>query len=268
MFCIVLQICGRTLTCQNHKCQSVCHQGICYPCPLSTKVFCRCGGTYFEVPCGKERGAKPPRCRLPCHLPAKCHHKEQNPHRCHFGECPTCVQICGKTLKCCHSCLAVCHSAVFMNTNEPKQKPATPWERPEVRMEFVNLPCPPCKTKVPVRCLGGHEISEFFCCDAKIYSCGRKCGKMLTCGNDSCENECHSNEIPCDRCEKQCSLPRAKDCTHPCLLACHPAPCAPCKQMYRIECYCGIGQRYIRCDEWSKADEEKRALLRQVKDAI
>lgn len=58
--------CGKTLTCGNHKCPSVCHRGQCYPCPQVAQVKCRCGGTSITVPCGRQKKTKPPKCNKLC----------------------------------------------------------------------------------------------------------------------------------------------------------------------------------------------------------
>lgn len=34
-----------------HTCKSLCHEGACPPCELSTVVKCRCGNMDTEIPC-------------------------------------------------------------------------------------------------------------------------------------------------------------------------------------------------------------------------
>lgn len=60
------KICGKTLSCGKHKCTSLCHHGLCYPCNLKAAVKCRCGLTAINVPCGRERKTRPPKCHQPC----------------------------------------------------------------------------------------------------------------------------------------------------------------------------------------------------------
>lgn len=60
------QQCSKTLGCKNHKCSSRCHQGPCYPCPLTETISCACKETYTTVPCGKHKTTRPPRCNKPC----------------------------------------------------------------------------------------------------------------------------------------------------------------------------------------------------------
>lgn len=35
------------------------------------------------------------------------------------------------------------------------------------------------------------QISKFPCSEVRDYSCGRKCGRKLDCGNHTCSKECH-----------------------------------------------------------------------------
>ena len=80
-----------------------------------------------------------------CRIPPDCHHPSREPHRCHFGDCPPCKQVCDQTLKPCeHKCPAPCHSAVWVKV-EDNHKPAGPWEVVQPQMELQALPCPDCK---------------------------------------------------------------------------------------------------------------------------
>ena len=48
-------------------------------------------------------------------IPPDCHHPSRLPHRCHFGPCQPCRQICGKAYpNCSHQCPAMCHAAVIV----------------------------------------------------------------------------------------------------------------------------------------------------------
>lgn len=35
------KVCGKMLSCGKHKCTSLCHNGLCYPCTLKAPVKCR-----------------------------------------------------------------------------------------------------------------------------------------------------------------------------------------------------------------------------------
>ena len=51
--------------------------------------------------------------------------------------------------------------------------------------------CPPCECPVEVECIGGHTARKMPCHEAKEFSCGRPCGRLLPCGNHCCQRECH-----------------------------------------------------------------------------
>ncbi|XP_076265116.1 NF-X1-type zinc finger protein NFXL1 [Rhynchophorus ferrugineus] len=257
--------CGQTLQCGNHKCQSVCHRGPCFPCQQTNTVSCRCGGTKITVPCGKKHRVKPPKCSKLCLLPPECHHDAQEKHKCHFGECPPCRQVCNKSrTTCSHRCSAKCHSSV--NVKIEAQKASMPWEQTSPQFEKRCLPCPDCKEPVLVTCLGEHETSAWPCFQATPSSCGRQCGRILICTNHSCTLLCHTVDgandkvsagTNCEKCENPCSKPQPEGCTHSCPKQCHPGSCPPCKQMLRIKCHCGLTQPYVSCSDWLNVDKRE-----------
>ncbi|XP_037397326.1 NF-X1-type zinc finger protein NFXL1 [Pygocentrus nattereri] len=270
--------CGRMLGCRNHKCPSVCHPGSCYPCPEVVQVKCACGSTSLSVPCGREKSTKPPRCKELCRNPPSCHHPSRERHRCHFGTCPVCKQVCQLPLPgCTHLCPAPCHDQVLLKSNQ-RAPLAGPWEQPAApAFECKALPCPPCQVPIPTACLGEHEVSPVQCHARGPFSCGRPCGRTLTCSNHSCSLECHSvtpdPKIPkteagkeCEHCEESCSKPRPSGCPHPCTLPCHRGNCPPCTQMIRQRCHCKITNLYIECLKLTAADEEARKLLTSCKN--
>lgn len=69
-----------------------------------------------------------------------------------------------------------------------------PWEETGPQIEKKELPCPDCEAPVQVTCLGGHETGDYPCHLAKPMSCGRPCGRLLTCENHTCTLECHAVE--------------------------------------------------------------------------
>ncbi|XP_057312601.1 NF-X1-type zinc finger protein NFXL1-like [Hydractinia symbiolongicarpus] len=261
------QICNRTLNCRNHKCPSPCHQGMCYPCPLTKKVTCYCTKTAITVPCGKEKTTKPPRCKQSCGTPPDCHHTSRANHRCHYGRCPPCKYKCEKTLSGCqHLCQETCHDHIFDKeaTELNKLRSAS---KKAVRDVFVSLPCPSCKTPVSKLCLGEHVNEDFPCSEVKPYSCRRPCGRLLACGNHTCERECHvvkghppegkagRNCIPC---EEICLKDRPSGCIHDCKLPCHPDPCPECETHLKLSCHCSMVKMYVKCSEFNNADDEKK----------
>lgn len=267
------QTCNKPLGCKNHKCASRCHPGRCYPCSNTVEIFCACKVTRVTVPCGREKITKPPRCHQQCRKPPICHHPATIPHHCHFGECPPCKQPCMKVLMPCkHPCPMMCHSAVKVKVKENLHA-AGPWEGPiKIREEIQDKPCPPCRVPIPIQCLGMHEVGQFACSEVRPYSCGRPCGRKLTCGNHLCETPCHQvigatdkdqAGENCMQCEQGCDKPHPEGCTHKCpLLKCHPGDCPPCRQMIRMRCHCQVMVQHIDCDKLTNADEETKISLR------
>ncbi|CAH1179658.1 unnamed protein product [Phaedon cochleariae] len=264
--------CGRTLSCGNHKCISVCHRGPCYPCNQTDEVSCRCGTTKLVVPCGRKHKTKPPKCNKLCLLPPDCHHDKRENHRCHFGDCPACRQICNKNRTTCpHACPSLCHSAVLVKIEG--QKASMPWEQTKPQIERKALPCPNCVVLMPVTCLGEHETNDWPCYLAKPSSCHRPCGRILECGNHSCSLPCHFVEeardgtksgINCEPCEGSCTRERPEGCQHLCPKPCHPGTCPPCKNMIRIKCHCGLNQLYVTCNDWR--DEDKKIEIQSCRN--
>ncbi|KAK1803743.1 hypothetical protein P4O66_020762, partial [Electrophorus voltai] len=264
--------CGRTLGCRNHKCPSVCHPGSCYPCPEVVQVKCACGSTSLSVPCGREKSTKPPRCRELCSKPPSCHHSSREHHRCHFGPCPPCKQECQLPLPACtHLCPQPCHDQVLLKAH-PQGQLAGPWEQPSApAFECKALPCPPCQVPIPT------YVSPVLCHARGPFSCGRPCGRSLTCGNHTCSLECHtvtpdpSSEKKeagkeCEQCEESCSKPRPAGCPHTCALPCHRGNCPPCTQMIRQRCHCKITTLYIECLKLTSADDEGKKWLISCKN--
>ncbi|GAU98606.1 hypothetical protein RvY_09730-2 [Ramazzottius varieornatus] len=265
------QPCNRVLNCRTHKCESRCHSGQCYPCTQTIDVVCACGGTVVNVPCGREKSMKPPKCRLLCANPPDCHHSSRTDHYCHFGRCPPCSQMCSKTLPCSHRCTAPCHSAVEVLVRSDKERPSGPWEmKASPELEVREYPCGRCEEVVPVSCLGGHDETPMKCCEQRMVSCGRRCGRRLECGNHTCSLVCHAVERPtdleqhdptmCEGCTSLCSHQKA--CGHPCLLPCHPGACPSCPEVVKVKCYCQSMVLRFSCGKLtSSSGEAKREML-------
>jgi transcriptional repressor NF-X1 len=47
------QTCGKRLSCGNHSCDAVCHDGPCAPCPVKVTSRCYCGKDERELACGE-----------------------------------------------------------------------------------------------------------------------------------------------------------------------------------------------------------------------
>lgn len=112
-----------------------------------------------------------------------------------MDECPPCNEAClleNDTTNCIHPCTVRCHDAVKVLVSDKNFKPAGPWDIQQEKYEIMKLPHPKCEVKVPIECIGGHEVALWPCWDSKPNSCGRLCGRALTCGNHKCEKMCHA----------------------------------------------------------------------------
>ena len=214
--------------------------------------------------CEKFRGRF---CRHPC--PRICHTGKCDPCdresvlRCYCGrkmlavKCGenissslSCKDVCGKELNCReHSCERNCHEGE----------------------------CVDCKIKTKKECYCGKEQKTINCGDD--FSCKKKCGKKLDCGNHVCEKECHegscgdcpsavkdsetcycgkyevtelfyrerddcSEEIP--SCKKICSQPLP--CGDKCNKICHTGEC-DCGKTVTRTCRCGLETFETKCKD-------------------
>lgn len=71
-------------------------------------------------------------------------------------------------------------------------------------------------------------------------SCGRPCGKALSCGRHPCNKTCHAGECDDSNCTQPCKEPRL-NCGHPCNAPCHDGQCpnTPCMEKIKMNCSCG-----------------------------
>ncbi|NXG04460.1 NFX1 protein, partial [Sakesphorus luctuosus] len=177
-------VCGNTLNCGKHSCTQVCHAGKCSPCQLTVQQVCYCGSTFKEVLCGS---------------------KEEFSDG--FGSF-SCQNICGKKLNCGrHNCKQVCH---------PQPCQLCP------RLPQVVYRCPCGQTPLS-------KLLELGCVERKICtdpipSCGKTCGKPLSCGS--------------------------YEFVHTCESLCHEGDCKPCSHTSNIYCRCGFKKKVIRTFGW------------------
>ena len=89
-------------------------------------------------------------------------------------------------------------------------------------------PCPPCQVTTSQPCYCGKHVMSFRCAHrygrpavtaVAELSCGEPCGRMLSCGNHTCQDPCH------------------------------PGKCSPCPIRETARCYCGKEERELGCGE-------------------
>ncbi|KAK6127819.1 hypothetical protein DH2020_038456 [Rehmannia glutinosa] len=245
------QICDKILPCGLHRCQDICHSGVCPPCPVLVTQKCRCGSTSRTVECYKTFTENDKfTCDKPCGQKKNC-----GRHRCSERCCPRsnssssslvdwdphlCSMPCEKKLRCGqHSCTSLCHSGH----------------------------CPPCLETIftDLTCACGRtSIPPPLPCGTPRPSCQLPCSVPQPCGHPS-SHSCHFGDCP------PCSVPIAKecvgghvvlrnitqtcgaprrDCRHTCTVLCHPStPCpdARCEFPVTITCSCGRITAKVPC---------------------
>ncbi|KAL1117247.1 hypothetical protein AAG570_004573 [Ranatra chinensis] len=218
------KVCGRELNCEKHRCELICHQGDCPPCPGSVARTCPCGKDMQSLPCTQEI----PTCGGTCDKALDCgvHFCSR---RCHRGDCGMCLELIEKVCRCgLHTKEVPCNKEYICET---KCK----------RMRDCNIH--PCNRK---------------CCNGNCPPCEKPCGKTLKCGQHKCGSVCHrgacypcqvvkevscrcgatSITVPCGKvrrthppkCSRPCQIP--PECHHPTreIHRCHFGSCPPCKQ--------------------------------------
>ncbi|XP_070785533.1 NF-X1-type zinc finger protein NFXL1 [Enoplosus armatus] len=218
------QVCGCLLSCGNHTCEVLCHDGVCPPCPRSVSRSCPCGKTKSSLPCTEE--VLP--CGDTCDRRLSCG-KHTCSMRCHRGSCETCRQEVEKECRCGkYRKLMPCHKEYLCDSKCPKTRSCQRHQ---------------CRRK---------------CCPGNCPSCDQSCGRTLGCRNHKCPSGCHQGScypcpesvevrctcrstilaVPCGR-ERSTKPPRCKEtcrrppsCHHPTREThrCHSGPCPPCRQ--------------------------------------
>ncbi|CAL1536845.1 unnamed protein product [Lymnaea stagnalis] len=172
--------------------------------------------------------------------------KEQNPKFDPWLVPHSCGEVCSKKLKpdCGHYCLLLCHPGV----------------------------CPPCPSMVKSTCFCKKSTPRTVRCSAKSWTCGKPCGRPLSCKQHKCLDNCHPGECapcvktsmhpcfcgkekterPCDstawKCNKICGKPF--NCgNHVCEVVCHLGSCGDCPRSGLRKCPCGKTEFQLPCTE-------------------
>ncbi|KAM6376358.1 transcriptional repressor NF-X1 isoform 4-T6 [Alca torda] len=188
-------------------------------CPACQNASMQVPKTYTCF-CGKVHNPEWNRNEIPHSCGELCGKKRQCldcPHLCnilcHPGPCPSCPAFVTKTCECgqtrklnCgrHNCTQVCH---------PQPCPLCP------RLPQVVYRCPCGQTPLS-------KLLELGCVERKICtdpipSCGKTCGKPLSCGS--------------------------YEFIHTCESLCHEGDCRPCSHTSNIYCRCGFKKKEVPC---------------------
>ncbi|XP_058986249.1 protein shuttle craft isoform X1 [Musca domestica] len=228
-----------------------------------------------------------------------CGRVEGCPHACtllcHPGPCPPCqAQVkrecgCGKTSKtmqCCIKETIECDSTCEKLLN---------CELHVCQEKCHEGKCPPCKEKVDQKCHCSKNERQVTCTREShlkhVYSCGKPCGKDLSCGNHKCNQCCHGGECkpckmspdlvtscPCGKmpivaeqrkscldpiplCEGVCGKTlKCGKATNPhhCTFKCHAGNCPPCNKQTAVKCRCGHMDQMIKCRQLSTRADDAR----------
>ena len=177
------EICDKLLSCGNHKCQNICHDGPCPPCLLlpSKLAKCPCGKTQMKELLLKKKIIRTscldliPTCENKCDKILHIHKDDVHTceAQCHSDECPKCEKKIKVKCRCGKETETIeCH------------------EREEVK--FCNRRCSRKKS------CGRHQCNEL-CCNDKDHLCVLICNRVLNCGIHKCDQLCHKSG-QCPRC--------------------------------------------------------------------
>ncbi|XP_054710252.1 transcriptional repressor NF-X1-like [Uloborus diversus] len=283
------EICGKVLLCgpkdNPHSCQSLCHEGECPPCELTSSYKCRCGAFTKQFPCSeigpsfvflcekrcsrrKDCGRHKclnnccvnteHKCELICNRKLTCG-LHQCQETCHSGNCPTCYNVSFDELRC-HCGASVLYPPIHCGTRPPECSEPCIRSHPcdhEVKHScHSDEKCPPCTSLVVKWCFGKHKQCGSVMCFLDGISCGMPCNKPLPCGFHKCQLTCHAN--PClpegAKCTQLCSLTRSS-CGHPCSNPCHSGPCpdTPCRTQVQLTCPCGHRSENTTCHDSTRS---------------
>ncbi|KAF8157144.1 hypothetical protein B0H34DRAFT_712422 [Crassisporium funariophilum] len=189
-------VCGKMLSCGNHRCEQRDHKGVCPPCLRSSfeELVCTCGRTVYEppIPCGTRI-----QCHYPCPRPPLACGHPTTPHACHDDTvpCPPCAHLASKLCAC--------------------GKKTIPNVRCSLETEKVS-----CGTVCGKLMTCGFHHCERLCHGDECGSCSAPCGKS--------RKSCLPNHHPCT---KPCHAPSSCSETEPCQsLVTLTCPCGRIKQ--------------------------------------
>lgn len=203
-------------------------------------------------------------------LESNCHHTCTL--FCHPGKCPPCPQTIQTSCKCKKSPLKTirCSQKSWSCTKKCSKKLLCGiHECSEICCEN----CPPCKKKSQKKCFC-QRLSKEINCEQKSWSCGKVCGKKLSCSNHTCERICHDDDCGncpygisrncycgkqtfsvsnCDQsslnlcCGDTCL--KVLECSHQCMLRCHKGDCNSCMIEVEKRCRCGAFTKKFPCSK-------------------
>ncbi len=251
------QLCGRAMDCGNHHCEKTCHpQRLDVPhCPRSpdSVTHCPCGKTSLSDLSKLPRTSCTdtiPNCQKPCGKRLACGH--QCEQVCHAGDCLPCLRIVSIKCRCgrnefntiCHQgvdehpqCLRICKVHLNCGRHECGERCCIGERKAIDRQNFKR------KMKTVTLDLAQQLRGEI----EPEHICTRMCGRLLKCGNHTCQNLCHKG--PCDSCKEAIFDDLACNCGRTVLQA--PLPCGTRAPLCTFPCNrpktCGHPQTAHNC---------------------
>lgn len=250
------KICKVSRHCGRHNCGIIC-------CPSSLQAdphgLDPSGSHICKLQCNKKLKCGNHKCDLTCHSGKcpPCHVTIHEPYICECGmttleppilcgtKLPVCNHPCIRVRPCGHVDGHICHDR--------------------------NSACPPCSVIVEKECVGGHGIKKKVLCHISEPSCGKVCGKALSCGQHFCKRFCHSGPCqevtsPNQHCGQSCGIVRPL-CGHSCEATCHPGkdcPKIPCTHIITIYCPCKRRKIDTECSRGGEEDHLPVGLTREL----
>lgn len=246
-------ICDKLHDCGIHRCQRICHDGSCGPCPEQIETLCNCGRKSKIKLCSGEKFY----CDTRCTVPRNCHR-----------------HVCRK-----RCCKGLGPNPVYLKDENTYSFPNTTLVPPTSNMDEDNTEyCPPCREICGLKRSCGNCIDESFChSSSNCLPCTKlvtvsfcehtfvrvPCGQeknilppvcIVRCNKSSCSNHpnnpvnhsCHPDSVPCPPCTLKCS--KLLPCNHPCMANCHGnTPCPPCIVSVDRSCIGDHEMRSVTC---------------------
>ncbi|KAI9217241.1 hypothetical protein BC828DRAFT_391676 [Blastocladiella britannica] len=259
--------CGRVLSC-GHTCPRSCHTGEC-ECEVEIAVRCRCGADIKTLPCAAAAALTG-----------------------FEGDSWICTTVCGASLQCrrsAHKCKTLCCPASKRALEGPPDSdvPATGTAgsasssphggNRSRRGGGAWMSLGQVEARAAAAASRGVDAATRALLESAYHGCPAVCGRPLSCGNHTCQRNCHAGNCPpcleasfdelvcpCGRssivppvacgttrvpCRFTCS--RVRPCGHPTMSPhpCHPdsAECPPCVVLVAKPCACGKSSATTRC---------------------
>ncbi|XP_046470529.1 NF-X1-type zinc finger protein NFXL1 isoform X1 [Neodiprion pinetum] len=239
--------CRKSLSCNVHVCQDVCHlPGDCGDCLTAKNRSCPCGKRKYKISCKQEAAT----CGDTCEKLLDCGAHYCN-KRCHLDSCGQCLEVVTKSCKCgahkkeiacakvfhcdtkckqirlCgrHPCNKKCCDCVKKNNFNPCEKTCDrtlSCRKHKCSAPCHSGPCYPCQRTDTIQCRCGSSKIVIPCGTAKKIKpphCNKMCKIPPICHHPKREShKCHQGQCP--PCKKQCALAHKK-CGHICPVPCH-----------------------------------------------